>query len=150
MNPQETEILMRTINVAYPEFNRDVDTDVAFELWFEALRPYSYEICKMAVGQHILECKFAPKISEIIDRVKAMMPALPEKPRQEYMSTEWERRSMRNLVESLGIKLDPDIAKLVYIDAYGNPMDIPAGVLKEPEQVRIGSTPVLLPAIRTG
>ena len=78
MTKHEIVKLMAVIKIAYPEFNRENDDTVSAKLWYSMLEPYSYEMCDSALLKHIETCKFAPKISEIIERVKTSSPALPE------------------------------------------------------------------------
>ena len=112
----DTIKLLAVIKAAYPEFNRDVDHDAAIKIWHNSLRPYSYEACNYAIMRHIQECKFAPKIAEIIERAKARMPLLSEKQRnmERWPITDWEIRSWRRFHEELGIELPPEIMELCY------------------------------------
>jgi hypothetical protein len=75
----ETIQLLALVKAAYPEFNRDVDQDAVIKLWHGYLAPYGFEACGAAVMQHIQECKFAPKIAEVVQRIAGtetlMLPA---------------------------------------------------------------------------
>ena len=118
MTLQETVKLLAVIKAAYPEFGRDIsDAKATAMLWQSMIEPYSYDQCNAALKQHIQKCKFAPKISEIIEGILFTMPALAAGRGYDlsgYMSTKWERRSMRNLSENMGITLSSEIHALVY------------------------------------
>lgn len=73
----ETKNLMAAIKLAYPEFNRDLLSEehrAALNLWHRMLGQYDYSVCNAAFTQHIRECKFAPKIAEIIERIHMIDP----------------------------------------------------------------------------
>jgi len=136
MTVEETGMLIAVIKTVYPEFVRDLDLTAVVRVWNRVLSPYDYKLCEKAIGQHIEECKFAPKPSEIIERVKKMMPELPSRSKHddnEYMGTWWERRSMQSLIANLGTQVDYDMAKLIYRNEDGLPMPIPHGVIKRRE-----------------
>jgi len=111
MTSAETRQLMAVIKTAYPEFNRDLldaEHKAARNLWHTMLEPHSYELCNAAIAKHIQQCKFAPKISEIIDIVKEKEAADDPYGFKRYpIDDEWQCRSWINLSENLGIPLKP-------------------------------------------
>ena len=130
MRKHETATLMAVIKTAYPEFNRGVDERVAIELWQTMLEPYSYQACNAAIKQHIQECKFAPKIAEIVERIKpnaqlakrgCVMPQIGS-PGHESMMAAW-----RWAHEDLGVQLTSHELSL----AYGNGLQQGRQLLKE-------------------
>jgi len=101
-------MLLAVLKTAYPEFNKELVDDEhknALRLWYKMLEGYTYKNCSEAVAQHIQKCKFAPKISEIIDIVKDIDDAYGFK--KYGLGDEWQCRSWINLSENLGIPLMP-------------------------------------------
>ena len=70
---RDTIELFAIIKTEYPEFNKTVENDDArIKLWHKMLSKYPKSHRVEAVLKHIEECKFAPKISEIIDNIKLL------------------------------------------------------------------------------
>ena len=75
MNYDETVAIMGILKTAYPEYYRGMkraEADKTVALWAELLEPYPAEACAVAVKRLISESPYAPKISDVINRVKEL------------------------------------------------------------------------------
>lgn len=70
MTRNETLKILAVIKTAYPEFIRDGDENATVALWQKMLEAHTYEECNKAVTKHIQTCKFAPKISEMLELLR--------------------------------------------------------------------------------
>jgi len=117
MTKIETLKLMAVIKTAYSEFNKTLteeEDEVAENLWHRMLEPYSYESCNNAISQHIRECKFAPKISEIVDRVKSTIDPRTTIPKQGTQEFERMMRMWRLAYERFGVQFTQRELDLMY------------------------------------
>jgi len=107
-------MLMAVIKTAYPEFNRDLrgeEHEAAVSLWQNRLEPYTYAQCDAALKGHIDECKFAPKIAEIIERISSL-PGGTHSPGRWPLS-DLEVSSMINVRLNLGLDIPPAYFALI-------------------------------------
>ena len=113
MTPVETSKLMSVLRAAYPSYYRDVsddDTRAALALWAEFLAPYPADVVNKAVRAIIASNKFAPTISELLEKIKPMQESLP--PAKEWPITDWEIRSMINLRVNLEMPIPDEYVRL--------------------------------------
>jgi len=106
MTLRETKMGLAVIKAAYHEFCRDMDgdeRDAVAKLWHDCLGKYSYETYGKAIKYHICNCKFAPKISEIIAEIHRIDPNSKHCPEEMALQT---RRLQRYLEEMRQEKLE--------------------------------------------
>lgn len=75
MNKTETLRIMASLRVAYPDYYKNQSRDMAeaaVNLWLDMLKSYDYTTVNMAIRALISTQKFAPKISEVIEKIREL------------------------------------------------------------------------------
>jgi hypothetical protein len=114
---------MAILKAAYPNFYKDTPTEeleIVVHLWTEMFEDYPLQVVMKAAKMVISECKFAPSISELLERVRTVQSQIREE--------EWRVRSMLRVMRDLGIQ--PDIEMLKYAGSLG---------IKIPETMQIAA-----------
>ena len=92
---------MAILKAAYPNFYKDTpadELDIVVNLWTEMLEEHPTQVVFKAAKLLISELKFAPAISELLERVRTVQGKIKEE--------EWRLRSMMRLMRELGQQPD--------------------------------------------